>query len=127
MAERFRPGDRVLTSHLDPPHHTRLPGYARGAAGTVVELEGHYPRPDDRSRRLPAEPEPVYAVRFLAAGLFGTGDHQITLALWESYLRPLGIVRGGGAGASRGRGGRAGTSLQRGGGAGTSRARPGRE
>jgi len=31
----------------------------------------------------------VYAVRFPAAELFGAGDHQVTLALWESYLRPL--------------------------------------
>jgi nitrile hydratase len=89
VTERFRPGDRVLTSRTDPVHHTRLPRYARGAAGTVVEREGSHPLPDDRSRRLPAEPEPVYAVRFPAAELFGAGDHQVTLALWESYLRPL--------------------------------------
>ena len=89
MTERFRPGDRVLTSQLDPAHHTRLPRYARGAAGTVLELEGRYPLPDSRSRGLPAEPEPVYAVSFPAAELFGAGDHQVTLALWESYLRPL--------------------------------------
>ena len=89
MTERFRPGDRVLTSRADPVHHTRLPRYARGAAGTVVELEGRYPLPDDRSRALPAEPQPVYAVQFPAVELFGADDHQVTLALWESYLRPL--------------------------------------
>lgn len=96
MADRFRPGDRVLTSGIDPPHHTRLPRYARGAAGTVIELEGWYPRPDERSRGLPAEPEPVYAVRFAAGELFGAGDHQVTLALWESYLRPAEEVPGHG-------------------------------
>ena len=89
MDELFGPGDQVRTSRVDPPHHTRLPRYARGAAGTVVELEGRYPLPDDRSRGLPAELQPVYAVRFPAAELFGAGDHQVTLALWESYLRPL--------------------------------------
>lgn len=89
MAERFQPGDRVLTSRADPVYHTRLPRYARGAAGTVVELEGHYPLPDDRSRGLAAEPEPVYAVRFGAAELFGAGDHLVVLDLWESYLRPI--------------------------------------
>jgi len=31
----------------------------------------------------------VYAVRFGAADLFGAGDHQVTLALWESYLHPF--------------------------------------
>lgn len=88
MAELFRPGDRVRTSRTDPPHHTRLPRYARGATGTVVECEGRHPLPDLRSRQLPAGLEPVYAVRFAARDLFGDGDHTVTLALWESYLRP---------------------------------------
>lgn len=93
MGERFGPGDRVVTSTVDPTHHTRLPRYARGVVGTVVELEGWHPLPDDRSRGLPTEPEPVYAVRFAAADLFGAGEHQITLALWQSYLRPATEVR----------------------------------
>ena len=88
MAELFRPGDRVLTSRTDPPHHTRLPRYARGARGTVVERQGSYPLPDRRARQLPAEPEPVYTVRFAAAELFGEGDHTVTVDLWESYIRP---------------------------------------
>jgi hypothetical protein len=88
VAELFRPGDRVLTSRTDPPHHTRLPRYARGARGTVVERQGSYPLPDRRARQLPAEPEPVYTVRFAAAELFGEGDHTVTVDLWQSYLRP---------------------------------------
>ena len=51
MAELFNAGDRVRTSLTDPPHHTRLPRYARGAVGTVVEHQGHHPLPD---RRAPA-------------------------------------------------------------------------
>lgn len=85
MAE-FRPGDRVRTRHTDPPHHTRLPRYARGAVGTVVALEGAYPLADDRSQGVVAEPQPVYAVRFDARDLFGFGDHTVTLSLWENYL-----------------------------------------
>ncbi len=87
MSELFAPGDLVRTSRIDPPHHTRLPRYVRGATGTIVEVEGRYPLPDNRARQLPAEPEPVYAVRFAARDLFGTGEHTITAALWESYLR----------------------------------------
>ena len=86
MAERFGPGDRVRASRTDPPHHTRLPRYARGAVGTVVEPQGRYPLPDRRARQLPAEPEPVYAVRFAARDLFGEGDHTVTVDLWQSYL-----------------------------------------
>ena len=82
----FAPGDRVMTSRTDPPHHTRLPRYARGARGTVVELEGCHPLPDDRSRGLNPEPEPVYAVRFAARDLFGEGDHCVMVDLWQSYL-----------------------------------------
>lgn len=88
MTELFAPGALVRTSRIDPPHHTRLPRYARGAAGTIVEIEGRYPLPDNRARQLPAEPEPVYAVRFAARDLFGTGEHTITVALWQSYLQP---------------------------------------
>jgi nitrile hydratase len=88
VTELFRPGDRVRARRADPPHHTRLPRYARGAVGTVLERQGHHPLPDDRARRLPAEPEPVYTVRFAAAELFGEGGHTVTVDLWESYLRP---------------------------------------
>jgi nitrile hydratase subunit beta len=88
MAEQFRVGDRVRTTRVDPPHHTRLPRYARGAVGTVTDLLGRYPLPDLSARRLAAEPEPVYAVAFTAGDLFGAGDHTVTIDLWESYLRP---------------------------------------
>jgi nitrile hydratase len=88
MAERFRAGDAVRTSRRDPAHHTRLPRYARGATGTVLEVEGAHPLPDDRSRGIPADPQPVYAVRFPARELFGSGEHDVVLALWESYLEP---------------------------------------
>lgn len=88
MAELFGPGDRVRARRTDPPYHTRLPRYARGAVGTVVERQGRYPLPDHRARQLPAEPEPVYTVRFAAADLFGEGDHTVTVDLWESYLWP---------------------------------------
>jgi nitrile hydratase len=85
---RFRPGDVVRARRLDPPHHTRVPRYARGAVGTVLEVEGAHPLADDRSRGLPAVPEPVYSVRFPASELFGAGDHAVVLAMWETYLEP---------------------------------------
>lgn len=87
MADRFPPGTRVRTRRSDPPHHTRLPRYARGALGTVLEREGRSPLADDRARGLPAEDETVYTVRFEASELFGEGDHGVMLALFESYLQ----------------------------------------
>jgi len=89
VADRFEAGHRVRTSRSDPPHHTRLPRYARGAAGTVIDVQGDYPLPDDRSRGLACEPEPVYTVRFAAADLFGTGDHAVTVDVWHRHLQSL--------------------------------------
>jgi hypothetical protein len=86
LPDRFAPGVRVRTRRQDPAHHTRLPRYARGAVGTVLESQGRHPLADDRARGLAAEPETVYAVRFDARELFGAGDHSVTLDLWESYL-----------------------------------------
>jgi nitrile hydratase len=81
----FRPGDAVRTSRADPPHHTRVPRYARGARGTVVEPIGEHPLPDDHSRGV-LTVEPVYTVRFRAAELFGDGDHDVTVDVWASHL-----------------------------------------
>ena len=89
MADRFLPGAQVRTRRTDPPHHTRLPRYARGAVGTVVETEGRHPLADDRARGLPSQPRTVYSVRFDAAELFGEGDHAVVLALFEDYLSPV--------------------------------------
>ncbi|MGH8867712.1 MAG: SH3-like domain-containing protein [Actinomycetes bacterium] len=88
MAERYAPGERVRTSRVDPPHHTRLPAYARGAVGTVIEMQGTYLLPDDRARGRPTVPQPVYTVRFSAGELFGRGDHAVTVDVWESLLHP---------------------------------------
>lgn len=83
----FSPGDRVRTRAADPPHHTRLPRYARGRTGTIVELEGSWSLADSNAQgRTPEQPEPVYAVRFRAQELWGAGDHDVVLDLWESYL-----------------------------------------
>jgi hypothetical protein len=92
VADRFTPGTRVRTRRTDPAHHTRLPRYARGAVGTVVGPEGRHPLADDRARGLPSEPRTVYAVRFRAVELFGSGDHAVVLSLWEDYLSPIGQV-----------------------------------
>ena len=88
MAEPFPVGSRVRTRRHDPPHHTRVPRYARGATGTVVDVAGSYPLPDDRVRGIASPPQRVYTVRFSARELFGAGEHHITVDLWEGYLEP---------------------------------------
>ncbi len=92
MVDRFAPGARVRTRRTDPPYHNRLPRYARGAIGTVVEPQGRHPLADDRARGLTSEPQTVYAVSFAASELFGEGDHAVVLDLWEDYLSPAEAV-----------------------------------
>ena len=86
--DRFAPGDRVGTRATDPAGHTRLPRYARGAVGTVVERAGRHPLADDRAHGLSPQAQTVYHVQFAAADLFGAGDHTVTVELWEDYLTP---------------------------------------
>ena len=83
----FSPGDRVRTRAVDPPHHTRLPRYARGQAGTIIELEGSWTLADSNAQgTTQTQREAVYAVRFRAQELWGAGEHDVVLDLWESYL-----------------------------------------
>ena len=88
MTELLGPGQRVRVRRIDPPHHTRAPRYVRGAVGTVVEMQGAHPLPDDRSRGLQHEPRPVYTVRFPARAIFGEGEHWVHVDLWSDYLMP---------------------------------------
>jgi hypothetical protein len=77
---------------VDPPHHTRLPRYARGRIGVVERVQPAAPLPDDNARRIvPPRVEPVYTVRFTAADLWGEGSHTVTVDLWESYLEAVGM------------------------------------
>jgi nitrile hydratase subunit beta len=86
-AVRFPVGSRVRARTADPDHHTRLPRYLHGQTGEVVAVAPAAPLPDDVARGRP-EPrvEPVYAVRFHAADLWGSGAHTVTADLWECYL-----------------------------------------
>ena len=88
MPDRFGPGDRVRTATRDPAGHTRLPRYARGAVGRVLQVAGHHPVADDRARGLPGTAQAVYHVEFAAGDLFDAGEHTVTVELWEDYLEP---------------------------------------
>ena len=80
-------GSRVRVRTGDPDHHTRVPRYVRGHTGVIIAALGHWPVPDDSARGLdPPRVETCYAVRFSAADLWGSGDHTVTVDLWESYL-----------------------------------------
>jgi nitrile hydratase len=85
---RFRIGDLVRTRHFHPPGHTRLPRYARGKQGVVVNYYGF----QDFADEIPApRVQPLYAVRFAAGELWGESAESgsaVYLDMWESYLEP---------------------------------------
>jgi Nitrile hydratase beta subunit len=86
---RYVAGDRVRVRAVDPTVHTRAPRYVRGRVGVVVDLHGVHPLPDDVVAGAdPPAQEPVYAVRFAAADLWGAGSHNVTVNLWDAYLEP---------------------------------------
>jgi nitrile hydratase len=53
----------------------------------IVTAIDRWPLPDDSAQGIdPPREETCYAVRFSAADLWGSGDHAVTVDLWESYL-----------------------------------------
>jgi hypothetical protein len=80
-------GTAVRTKNVDPPHHTRLPRYGRGRHGVVIAHGGMHALADVSAQGGHDVPdEQVYAVRFTAMELWGGGDHDVVIDLWESYL-----------------------------------------
>lgn len=95
-APRFAPGDAVRTrlparNTLVEGGHTRLPAYAAGHTGRILRRHGAHVLPDSNAHRLGEAPEPLYAVAFDAADLWGAAERagdEVILDLWESYLSP---------------------------------------
>ncbi len=78
------------------PHgHTRLPRYARGAAGVVEALHGAHVYPDRHAatfgRPFDQRPEWLYTVTFSARELWGDDADpsvRVSIDAWEPYLEP---------------------------------------
>ena len=90
---RFVVNEGVRARNLNPRGHNRLPRYARGRLGTVVEDYGVYALQDsDENGRLPLDtPQHVYSVRFEAKELWGEragARDAVYVDLWEEYLEP---------------------------------------
>ncbi len=86
---RFATGDRVITSRLQPDHHSRLPGYARGKPGTIERVHGVHVFADRNAQGLGEQPQWLYGVVFEGRDLWGPdADPGLRVALdaWESTL-----------------------------------------
>ncbi len=86
---RFAVGDAVRTATHMTGGHTRLPRYARGRVGEIVDRHGAHVFPDRHAAGAGEDPRHLYTVRFTARELWGddarAGD-TVCLDLWEPYL-----------------------------------------
>ncbi len=97
MEPVFEVGDMVQTrrparNQKVEGGHTRLPAYASGVVGRVVMSHGAFVLPDANAHGLGEQPEPLYAVAFSAAALWGTAEKagdEVILDVWQSYLVPV--------------------------------------
>jgi nitrile hydratase subunit beta len=87
---RFAVGERVRTRRDAAPHHTRLPGYARGKRGIVEYVRGVHVFADAHAHGLGEQPQWLYTVAFTGDELWGVRDpHQglsVAIDAWEPYL-----------------------------------------
>jgi nitrile hydratase len=90
---RFELGERVRTRRLIRSGHCRLPAYARGREGTVVEVHPAYVYPDCNAGGSGEHPQYVYSVMFAAHELWGEeaeAETAVSLDLFEPYLEGSG-------------------------------------
>jgi len=87
---RFKPGDPVKTLNLNSRGHNRLPGYVRDKTGVVELYHGAHCHPEAQAEGRGEVPEHLYAVRFNAYSLWGTGgeggETKVYVDLFEDYL-----------------------------------------
>jgi nitrile hydratase len=90
-AARFAIGDAVRTRADPVPHHTRLPGYARGKRGTIERVHGVHVFADTHGQGLGEQPHWLYTVAFDGAELWGDESApgmRVSVDAWEPYLEP---------------------------------------
>jgi nitrile hydratase beta subunit len=88
-APRFALGDRVRTRADAVPHHTRLPGYARGKSGTIAAVHGAHVFADTHAQGRGEDPQPLYTVVFEGSELWGPDAApglRVSIDAWEPYL-----------------------------------------
>jgi nitrile hydratase len=88
-AARFALGERVRTRLGAVPHHTRLPGYARGKVGRIEHVRGVHVFADAHAQGLGEQPQWLYTVVFDGKELWGddvTRGHGVSIDVWEPYL-----------------------------------------
>jgi nitrile hydratase subunit beta len=85
----FGVGAQVRTRAHPVPHHTRLPGYALGKAGTIERVNGMHVFADAHASGDGEQPQWLYTVVFAASELWADGDPDLAVSIdaWEPYLQ----------------------------------------
>ena len=89
-AQRFHIGQTVQTHSGPIPHHTRLPGYARGKRGTIEQVHGVHVFADRHAQARGEMPQWLYTVVFDGNTLWGDGAApglRVSIDAWEPYLK----------------------------------------
>jgi nitrile hydratase beta subunit len=89
---RFAVGERVRMRQAEVPHHTRLPGYARGKIGRIERVRGVHVFADTNAQGLGEQPQWLYSVAFDGCELWGddaTRGLSVAIDAWEPYLDRL--------------------------------------
>jgi nitrile hydratase beta subunit len=89
---RYSLGQWVRTTSAVPPHHTRLPGYARGKRGVIERVHGAHVFADTNAQGLGEQPQWLYTVVFDEQELWGADrprqQSTVSVDAWEPYLEP---------------------------------------
>ncbi|GAT08986.1 nitrile hydratase subunit beta [Mycolicibacterium novocastrense] len=85
---RFAVGQRVRTTAAAAPHHTRLPGYARGKSGVIEQVHGVHVFADTNASGQGEQPRWLYGVVFCGTELWPDAEPTLTVSIdaWEPYL-----------------------------------------
>jgi len=87
----FAIGQAVRLRAGPAPHHTRLPGYARGKRGVVERAHGMHVFADAHAQGLGEQPQWLYTVAIDGAELWGDDAQPgltVSIDAWEPYLEP---------------------------------------
>jgi nitrile hydratase len=90
---RFAVGQTVRMRAPAVPHHTRLPGYARGHVGRIEAVRGVHVFADTHAHGQGESPQWLYSVAFEGRELWGdaaTPGASVAIDAWEPYLEPVG-------------------------------------
>ena len=89
---RFGIGAKVMVAKRQGSGHTRVPAYAQGASGEIVDHYGTHVFPDANARG-DRRGEHLYSVRFDGKSLWGNESQgqSVFIDLWEPYLEAAAI------------------------------------